>query len=328
MTTEKRIIRPLSLLLLVLLMHSCVAYSDEAPRFVPYQKGFQKIFPAGPDVKIVVDSARDGQPLRMTEGPSWLGGVLYFSDQPGGLHSLRPDGVWSKINQEGWTCGTAPLKNGTLAVCYVESTTVVEMSPDGAILRTLIDKVDGARLFGNPNDIAADARGGLYVTITPFFAENAPRNSAVIYRKPSGETIMVSGKNEYGFPNGCCLSPNGKIFYLDDGASLTVWAYDVRADGGLGNKRVFVELKAPPYADEEGKKATISIADGMECDRAGNVYVTSRFGLHVFSKNGTPLGMVRFEAQPSNCTFGGKDGKTLYVTCGTRIYAIRTLTRG
>lgn len=324
----KQSIRFLLPLMLISLMLSDMAFCDDSPRFMPYQKGFHRIFPAAPDVKVVVDSERDGIPLRMAEGPSWQGGSLYFSDQPGGLHALRPDGKWSLINHGGWTCGTAPLKNGNLAVCYVESTTVVEMSPDGAILGTLIDRLDGSKLFGNPNDIVADSKGGLYVTITPFFGKDAPKNTAVIYRKPSGETIMVAGKNEYGFPNGCCLSPDQRIFYLNDGWSFTIWAYDVMPDGGLGNKRAFAEMKSPPDVDEAERNAKSSAADGMECDSAGNVYATSRFGLHVFSKDGADLGLVRFPAQPSNCTFGGADMKTLFVTCLIRVYAIRTLVRG
>jgi gluconolactonase len=326
LNTEKQYIGLLLLFILVLLMFSGKVYSDDVPRFTPYYEGFHRIFPVGPEVKVVVDSERDGKPLRMTEGPSWLCGILFFSDQPRGLHSLRPDGIWSQINHQGWTCGTAPLKNGNLAVCFVESTTVVEMNPEGIILRTLIDKVDGSKLFGNPNDIAADSKGGLYVTITPFFGKDAQKNTAVIYRKPSGETIMVSGKNEYDFPNGCCLSPDERIFYLNDGGTFIVWAFNVLADGRLGNKRVFAELKAPPDADENEKKATSSLADGMTCDRAGNVFVTSRFGLHIFSKDGIALGLVRFHAQPSNCTFGGEDMKTLFVTCLTKVYAIKTLT--
>lgn len=320
--------RSLSLLILLSLTFLCPTFGEDSPQFVSYQEGFHQIFPANPEVKVVVDSERDGKPLRMTEGPSWLGGTLFFSDQPRGLHALRPDGTWSQINFQGWTCGTAPLKNGNLAVCYVESTTVVEMSPEGTILRTLIGKMDGAKLFGNPNDITADSKGGLYVTITPFFGKDAPKNTAVIYRKPSGDTIMVSGKNEYDFPNGCCLSPDERVFYLNDGGTFTVWAFDVMADGSLGNRRAFAEMKAPPDADEADRNPKNSGADGMTCDSAGTVYVTSRFGLHVFSKDGTALGLVTFHAQPSNCTFGGVDMKTLFVTCRSKIYAIRTLTGG
>ncbi len=112
----KHYIGPLPLLILISLMFCGIAYSDDVPRFMQYQEGFHRIFPVGPEVKIVVDSERDGKPLRMTEGPTWLNDTLFFSDQPRGLHSLRPDGVWSNINHQGWTCGTAPLKNGNLAV--------------------------------------------------------------------------------------------------------------------------------------------------------------------------------------------------------------------
>ncbi len=325
--TETRRAR-LFIVLCLLLLSASSAYSDDAVKFMPYRDGFRRIFPTEPEVNVVVDSERDGHPLRMTEGPSWSGGVLFFSDQPGGLHALRPDGSWSLINRQGWTCGTAPLGNGNLAVCYVESTTVVEMSPEGVILGTLVDRVNDAKLFGNPNDIAADSRGGLYVTLSPFFGKNAEKNTAVIYRKSSGETVMVSEKNEYSFPNGCCLSPDGRVFYLTDSGSFTVWAYDVRADGGLGNKRAFAELNAPPDAGGDERNAKSSSADGMACDRTGNLYVTSRFGLHVFSKSGASLGLVRFHDQPSNCTFGGADGKTLFVTCRTRVYAVETLTGG
>jgi gluconolactonase len=319
--------RHIPLLILGAFVFSTMASGDETTRFIPYQEGFQKIFPADPDVKVVVDSKRDGIPLKMTEGPSWLNGILYFSDQPAGVHSLKPDGTWSRINLDGWTCGTVPLKDGNLAVCYVDSVSVVEMNPDGKFIKTLVNSLNGSPLFGNPNDLVADSKGGLYVTLSPFFG-NAPKNTAVIYRKPSGETIMVCDKNEYSFPNGCCLSPDEKVFYLSDSGSFTVWAYDVMADGTLGNKRAFAELKAPPDATQGEKNAKSSSADGMTRDSAGNLYVTSRFGLHVFSKDGAALGLIKFFAQPSNCVFGGDDMKTLYVTCTTRVYAIRTLTRG
>ncbi len=112
-------------------MFSCMAFGDDVPRFMPYQEGFHRIFPAGPGVKVAVDSERDEKPLRMTEGPTWLGGHPLFLG-PAERAALAETGRHvSQINFQGWTCGTAPLKTGNLAVCYVESTTVVEMNPDG-----------------------------------------------------------------------------------------------------------------------------------------------------------------------------------------------------
>jgi len=297
------------------------ALSDEIPRFISYSDSFYRIFPAKPDVSVVVDSERDGNNLSMTEGPSWLDDSLYFSDQPGGLHSLRPNGMWSLINHGGWTCGTAPLPNGNLAVCYVESTTVVEITPSGRIIGTMIDNLKGKPLFGNPNDIVVDSKGGFYVTITSFFGKDVEKNTGVIYRSPDSEVVMVIDKNEYGMPNGLCLSPDESVLYLSDSSSFTIWAYDVMSNGRLRNKRFFGMIKPP--GDSENQKYNGSAADGMTCDRNGNVFATSRFGLHTYSKDGKYLGLVQFHASPSNCVIGGKDMTTLFVTCRTRVYAIQ-----
>jgi len=308
-------------LLLTVIINSA-ALGDETAEFIANDEAFKLVFPKTPAVEIVVDSERDGMPLKMVEGPTWLNGTLFFSDQPRGFHSLKQDGSWSQINFDGWTCGSAALKNGNLAVCYVESTTVVEMKPDGSIINTLIDTADGETLLGNPNDMVIDSKGGIYVTLSPFFGKNVEKNTVVVYRKPNGETMKVLGVNELGFTNGCCLSPDESKFYLTDTKTTSVWVFDIMPDGGLSNKQVFATLESPPGAEpfEEGKW---SAADGMVSDSAGNIFVTSRLGLHVFSKDGTDLGLVRFHDSPSNCVFGGTEMKTLYVTCKTKIYAIQ-----
>ena len=43
----------------------------------------------------------------------------------------------------------------------------------------------------------------------------------------------------------------------------------------------------------------------------------------VRSPNGTALGTITFPEAPANCTFGGKDMKTLYVTARTSVYVCR-----
>ena len=43
-------------------------------------------------------------------------------------------------------------------------------------------------------------------------------------------------------------------------------------------------------------------------------------GIQVFDPAGKALGILTFDEQPANCTFGGKDNKTLYVTARTSVY--------
>ncbi|MGH7201951.1 MAG: SMP-30/gluconolactonase/LRE family protein, partial [Planctomycetaceae bacterium] len=57
-------------------------------------------------------------------------------------------------------------------------------------------------------------------------------------------------------------------------------------------------------------------------------YITSRLGLQVFDREGTPLGIIEFPEQPANVTFGGPDRQTLYVTARTGLYAAKMEAKG
>ena len=83
---------------------------------------------------------------------------------------------------------------------------------------------------GVVNDLAADARGGVYITISGAVG------SGLFYADPKG---VVS---QYGqgitFANGVILSPDEKTLYVTNGA--VVLAFDVKADGSLLNQREFI----------------------------------------------------------------------------------------
>ena len=53
--------------------------------------------------------------------------------------------------------------------------------------------------------------------------------------------------------------------------------------------------------------------DGMCVDCAGNVYAGTSGGVEVYSPAGAYIGLVP-TGESSNCTFGGADRKTMYVT--------------
>jgi gluconolactonase len=56
-------------------------------------------------------------------------------------------------------------------------------------------------------------------------------------------------------------------------------------------------------------------ADGMAVDDRGNLYIAATAGILVFDKTGARLGSVTIpQGAPSNCTFGGSDRKTLFIT--------------
>ena len=105
-----------------------------------------------------------------------------------------------------------------------------------------------------------------------------------------------------------------------------VIAYDVNDDGTLSNKRNFAQLFVPPGIRE--KEDITTGADGMTIDVHGNIYVATLMGLQIFDKHGEFIGIVHLPIRPVSCVFGGDDMQTIYCTCATRIYSIRTNVKG
>jgi gluconolactonase len=68
----------------------------------------------------------------------------------------------------------------------------------------------------------------------------------------------------------------------------------------------------------------------LAVDSKGNVWVAvpEAKALHVVDAEGKTLGHVSFRENPSNCAFGGADGRTLFVTAQTSVYALPTLVEG
>ncbi len=64
-----------------------------------------------------------------------------------------------------------------------------------------------------------------------------------------------------------------------------------------------------------------STPDGLCLDQEGNLWVaTWASTLEVFAPDGTPWGALPVPQQATNCTFGGTDLRTLYVTAQSGLY--------
>ena len=59
----------------------------------------------------------------------------------------------------------------------------------------------------------------------------------------------------------------------------------------------------------------------MTIDNKGNLYLTSG-GILAFNQKGKKIAEIKFPERPSNVCFGGKDGKTLFVTARTGFYSL------
>ncbi len=67
--------------------------------------------------------------------------------------------------------------------------------------------------------------------------------------------------------------------------------------------------------------------DGIRCDEGGRVWSSSGDGAQIFAPNGQRIGRILLPEAAANLAFGGPDGKTLYLTARTSLYAVPTLVR-
>jgi gluconolactonase len=91
-----------------------------------------------------------------------------------------------------------------------------------------------------------------------------------------------------------------------------VHCYTIDADGKLGKKLFHID----------------GGSDGMAVDVKGNLYTTHAGKVHLFNPDGEPLGTIDVPEGPANCTFGGEDFKTLFITAQTSLYRIRMKNAG
>ncbi len=164
--------------------------------------------------------------------------------------------------------------------------------------------------FDQPNDLAIAADGTLYAS-DPKRADKSGRIWR-IKRGPDGNVHgdVMTGR-AMGMTNGLDLSPDGKTLYVSESNTRQVWSY--RIDGAkLVDERKLVDehkFDAPPPKFD---------LDGLRTDVDGLIYVTQNGAgkISVFTPQGQkarePIKTVG--KNPSNLTFGGPDGRTVFVT--------------
>ena len=167
--------------------------------------------------------------------------------------------------------------------------------------------------FHQPNDLCQTPRGDVYFT-DPDFKDR--KTSSVYHLGLNGRVHKAI--TDMIVPNGIAASPNGRTLYVSDSHAKHWKSFPILKDGTLGKGGIFFEFETDNQADP----------DGLTVDEKGNVYMTGLGGIWVVSAEKELLGFVAVPEYCSNLVFGGKDGRTLYLTCSKKIYSLRMTVRG
>jgi len=274
------------------------------------QGGLDRIVPPGAEVEKVATG------FTFTEGPAWDGkGHVYFSD--------IPENVIKRVDEAGNVSvfmepseksnGLMFDAKGNLIACRHWARDVARISPDGKVT-VLADSYNGNKP-NSPTDCIIAADRAIYFTDPHYGLEKRPREQDVeaVYRlAPDGTVTRVV--DDMTRPNGIFISPDGKTLYVADTQEKKLRAYTLQADGSATDGRDFAAMTGGP--------------DGMTLDAEGNIYCTDGGGVWVFDPQGKHLGTIETPQPPANCTFGGSDNKTLYITARTSVYRVELLVAG
>jgi sugar lactone lactonase YvrE len=162
--------------------------------------------------------------------------------------------------------------------------------------------------------MAAD--GTLYASDPKFSAQTGQiwRITRGADGKGDGE-LMSSTRPHTGVTNGIDLSPDGATLYVSESDTLEVWAYRLEGTKLLDARLV---RKFPDFE-----------VDGLRTDVDARIFLArpSAGKVAVIVADGTLVREIALRGKgPTNLTFGGADGKTVFVTQtdGRFIEAFRT----
>ena len=280
------------------------------------------------------------------EGPAWHPKRGLFCSGGNRITRFDADGV-ARVFREpsGGSNGLLFDRQGRLLTCEAGNRRVTRTEPDGSIT-VLTDRYQGKR-YNAPNDLTIDTKGRIYFSDPRYGSRDGmeirdDNGHAVegVYRIDAPGKVTRVITHEVDRPNGVLVSPDDKYLYVADnnnnvvGGARKLFRFDLRDDGSvdLASRKLLFNWQ------------TGRGPDGMVMDQNGRLYVaggrnqpnppaetadTFKGGIYIFSPAGKRLDFIPIpNDEVTNCTFGGPDLRTLFITAGGTLWRIRVDTPG
>ena len=230
------------------------------------------------------------------------GGDLYVGGEAGQIYRIVDDKPVEVANTGGFLLGLAADAAGRIYAIDNTAKCVWRFDPASGALGIYAKGPDG-RPFHVPNWGAFDAKGNYYLTDSGEWMES---NGRIWLVRPGGRAELWTEASK-AFPNGCCLTADGRRLIVAESVPAAIVEIDILPDGSAGERRVLCDLGV---AVPDGVAMTSDGGIAIACYRPDVIYHWHPArGLAVLAAD--PRGTVL--AAPTNVVFMGPALDTLVV---------------
>jgi len=252
--------------------------------------------PSLPEVHVLMTGIAFG------EQPRWHEDRLWFSDWgPPEVIAVDLEGNSEVIlRAPSFPCCVDWLPDGSLLIVSAREGLLLRRKSDGS----LVTYADLSRLSDPAagNELVVDGRGNAYVNGGGFdlMAGEQFAPGIVVLVTPDGSARQVA--DGLAFPNGMLVTPDNSTLIVAESYAKRLTAFDIAADGGLSNRRVWADLGD-------------GVPDGICLDAENAVWygdVPNKRCVRV-REGGEVLLTVKLDRGCFACALGGADRRTLFM---------------
>ncbi len=273
-------------------------------------------FPVAAQISDEVEVSRVAGGLRYPAGLAWSrDGFLVIADsEKREIYRLDTDQRPKPTHQDANAAqGLAYDNQSRLYICEAATRRLVRLDKRGKF-ETVAENFEGKKL-NSPADVTVRKDGQAYFT-DPAFASAIDRReldfNGVFHVSPKGEIEAIARWQTR--PNGIALSPDGKKLFVTDADRHAVVLFDLDSKGVASGQRDFITKIA-------------GVPAGLRVDAEGRVYVGAQ-GLAIYSADGKLLRTLLDSQRVINCTFGGPELESLFVSTPKDVYRVKSGAKG